>query len=831
MGNWFEDVGHDIRYAVRMLRRNKGFTATAVAALALGIGATTAIFSVVNTVLLQPLPYPQPDRMVQLTLRHGKGNNYQTSLAIPEFMAMRKATRSLEDFCLYDFFGPGINLTGGDRPEQIKGIHVSANYFPLFGAPMALGRPFTQAEDQPGGPRVAVLSFALWRGRFGGDPGIVGRAIQLDGEPYVVTGVIGRNFQPDPAADVWLPLDANPNSIDEAHYLFGAARLKPGATLAQANAELKIETVAFARKVADFQKLMGQDTAFAARRLQDAETGGNLRALLLILLGSVGFVLLIACANVANLLLARATIRKREIAIRAAVGAGRGRIIRQLLTESVLLALAGGAAGLVLGFIGVRALLAINPGNIPRIGEQGSAVSLDWRVLVFTLAVSLITGILFGLIPALNASRSDLNATLKESGARAGTGLRQNKSRSILVIVETSLALVLLVGAFLLIRTFVAMEAVDPGINPHHVLTLQMSLSGQRFEKTSAVAQMEHDAEQRLDAIPGVEAASADCYLPAAGFGYDLTFNILGRAPSGKNPFTGDANWAYVSPQFFKVFQIPLLRGRLFTDLDTAAAPHVVIINQAFTKQYWKKGNPLGQQLKIGIGIGPEFIEAPREIVGIVGDVRDNGLNHDPPAIMYVPTAQINDGVTALANSLAPIYWSVRTQVPPFSLSKQIQQQLRAASGGLPVAHIRSMDQVMGESMARTDFNMVLFTIFAAIALLLAAIGIYGLIAYSVQQRTQEIGIRMALGAGPRDVRNMVVRQGMTLAIIGVAAGIAIALAVTRLMASMLYGVKARDPFVFIFVAVLLAAIALIATYVPARRASRVDPVTALRYE
>ncbi|HEV2499464.1 MAG TPA: ABC transporter permease [Terriglobia bacterium] len=831
MGNWLVDILHDLRYAVRMLRRNPGFTATAVAALALGIGATTAIFSVVNTVLLQPLPYPQPDGLVQLTLHQSNANNYQTSLAVPEFMAMRGATHTLEDFCLYDFGGPGINLTGGDRPEQLKGIHVSANYFPLFGAPMAVGRPFTQEEDRPGGPRLVVISYGLWRSHFGGDRSIVGRTIQLGGEPYEVTGVLGQSFQPDPAADVWLPLDANPNSIDEAHYLLGAARLKPGVSLARANAELKIETEAFKRKLSDFQRLMGNNTTFYARRLQDAETGGNLRTLLFVLLGAVGFVLLIACANVANLLLARATIRKREIAIRAAVGAGRSRIIRQLLTESVLLALAGGAAGLVLGFAGVRALLAINPGNIPRIGDQGSAVSLDWRVLAFTIAVSLVTGVLFGLIPALNASRSDLNATLKESGARAGTGLRQNKSRSILVIVETALALVLLVGAFLLIRTFVAMQAVDPGINPHHVLTMQMSLAGQRFEKTSSVAQMEHNAEERLDAIPGVEAASADCYLPASGFSYDLTFNILGRAPSGKNPFTGDANWAFVSPQFFKVFEIPLIRGRLFTDLDTAAAPHVVIINQALAKQFWKKGNPVGQQMQIGIGIGPEFIEAPRQIIGIVGDVRDNGLNRNPPPIMYVPSAQLNDGVMALANRLSPIYWTVRTQVPPFSLSRQVEQQLRVSSGGLPVAHIRSMDEVMGESLARTDFNMVLFSIFAAIALLLAAIGIYGLIAYSVQQRTQEIGIRMALGAGPRDVRNMVVRQGMTLAIIGVAAGIAIAFAVTRLMASMLYGIKARDPLVFVSVAVLLSLIALLATYLPARRAAKVDPMIALRYE
>jgi putative ABC transport system permease protein len=825
--SWFEDLPKDLRYAARMLRRSPGFAATAIVALALGIGATTAIFSVVNTVLLQPLPYPHANRIVQLMLGFPQGR--QASLSIPEFMAMRGATKTLEDFSLYDFGGPGINLTGGDRPEQLKGIHVSANYFRVFGTPLALGRAFTAEEDRPGGPRLVVISYSLWRSRFGGDRNIVGRVIQIANEPYVVTGVLGPTFHPDPPADVWLPLQANPNSIDEAHFLLGAAMLRPGVSLERANAELKFVAAAFKRKFPPLQRLMGAQVTFSARPLRDAEVD-NVRILLLVLLGAVGFVLLIACANVANLLLARATIRKRELAIRAAVGAGRGRIIRQLLTESVLLSLAGGAAGLAIGYAGVRALLAINPGNIPRIGENGSAVALDWRVLVFTLAVAVTTGILFGLIPSLNASRSDLHATLKESGSRAGTGLRQNKSRSVLVIVEMALALVLLVGAALLIRTFVAMQMADPGFNPHGVLTMQMSLAGDRFQKTSAVAQMEREAEERVGAIPGVVKVTATCELPLQGQ-YDLTFNIIGQPPSGKSPYTGDTDWAFVSPQFFSVFQIPLIRGRLFTDLDTAANPHVVIINEAMANQYWKKGDPVGQQIVIGKGIGPEFIEPARQIVGIVGDVRDYGLDHDPPPIMYVPAAQLNDGVTALGNGLAPIYWAVRAKVPPFSLTRQIQQQLRIATGGLPVAHIESMDQVVGESTARADFNMVLFTIFAGVALLLAGIGIYGLIAYSVEQRTQEIGIRMALGASPRAVRNMVVGQGMKLALIGVGIGVAAGLALTRLIASMLYGVKAWDPLVFISVALVLSLIALAATYIPARRAARVDPVVALRYE
>jgi len=556
----------------------------------------------------------------------------------------------------------------------------------------------------------------------------------------------------------------------------------------------------------------------------------NVRSSLYVLLGAVCFVLLIACANVANLLLARATLRKREIAIRAAVGAGRGRIIRQLLTESVLLSVAGGAVGLVVGFVGVRALLAINPGNIPRIGEHGSAVALDWRVLAFTLLVALVTGVLFGLIPALNASRSDLQTTLKESGARTGTGFRHNKSRSILVVTEVALALVLLAGAALLIRTLVTMRMVNPGFDPHYVLTMQMSLAGPRFEKTASVAEIVRQAEQQVGSVPGVVAVAASRSLPLEGQ-FGLPFNIVGRPLTGKSPYTGGAEWTSVSPEFFKVFRIPLLRGRVFTDEDDAAGPHVVIIDEAMAKRYWPKGNAVGQQIVIAKGVGPQFTEPAREIVGVVGDVRDQGLNRKPPPIMYVPTAQVTDGMTALNNGIAPLLWSVRASVPPFSLRATIQKQLRTASGGLPVAHFQSMDQVVVESTSRTDFNMALLTIFAGVALLLAGIGIYGLIPYSVEQRTQEIGIRMALGASPKSVRNMVVRQGVQLALIGVVVGVGAALALTRLIASMLYGVKAWDPITFIAVAVLLSVIALLATYIPARRAAKVDPMVALRYE
>jgi putative ABC transport system permease protein len=821
--NFLKDLLQDIKYAVRLLTASPGFTVTAVAALALGIGSTTAIFSVVNRVLLQPLPYPDPSRIVALGLSSPQGSGYY--LAVPEYIAMRSASGSLEDVTAYDSAGPGVNLTGGDRPEQLRGTHVSADYFRLFGARTVLGRTFTADEDRPGGPRVVVISSGLWRSHFGADPNIVGRTIDL-GAPTVVIGVLRPGFTSDPPADVFLPLQADPNSVDQAHYLSGAARLKPGVTLAQAEAELHSAAQQFARK---FPAAVGPGSGFTATLLGELEVS-DVRPALMVLLGAVGFVLLIACANVANLLLARATIRRREIAIRAALGAARSRIIRQLLTESVLLSLVGGAVGLGLGFAGVRTLLALSPGDIPRIGEHGAAVSIDLRVLAFTLAVAFVTGVLFGLIPALSASRSDLNTTLKESGARAGTGVGQNKARSLLVVTEMALALALLVGAALLIRTFYDLRSVNPGFDPHNVLTLRMSIVGPRFEKTDALAQMVREAEQRVGSIPGVTAVAATYAVPLQG-GFGLGFTIEGRPLQGNSPNTGGAEWDPISPQFFKVYRIPLRNGRLFNDLDDRAAPGVVIINEAMARKYWPKSNPIGERMTIGHGTGPEFEEPPREIVGIVGDVRDSGLNRDPHPVMYVPLAQINDGVTKLNNSFVPLDWEVRARSQPFALSKQIQDALRVVSGGLPVAHIQTMDEVVSQSTARTNFNMLLLSIFAGAALLLAAIGIYGLMAYSVQQRSQEIGIRMALGATGSAVRNMVVVQGMRLALIGVALGVGLALGLSRLVADMLYGVTDRDPAVFVFVAVVTSLVALAATFIPALRATRVHPVTALRYE
>ena len=818
MGNLWNDIKHSLH----MFFKNPGFTIAAVGALALGIGANTAIFSVVNTVLLKPLTYPEPDRIVQFELTSPEGSGAVAS--ITKFHIWQEQTSVFQDVSAYDFGGPGFNLTG-TVPEQVHGIHVTKDYFKLFGAPIMLGRTFNQQEDLPNGGKVVVLSYGLWQRKFGSNPNIVGTSISLGGEPYTILGVLGPSFETDPVSDIWLPFQFDPNSTNQGHYFLAAGRLKPGVTLAQANAQLKVAADQFRRR---YPGVIGPKEGFAVQPLRDSIVSG-VRSSLFVLLGAVGFVLLIACANVANLLLVRATGRKREFAIRAAMGAGRLRIVGQLLTESVLLSLTGGILGLILGFVGVRALLAISPGDIPRIGENGAGIGIDWRVLLFTLGVSVLTGILFGLFPAVGASRPDLNTTLKESSNRAGTGFRSGIARSLLVISEVSLALVLLIGAALLIRTYLALRHVNPGFDTHNILTMDMSLNSDRYMKTAGVAQLVRDGRERLDAIPGVELSASTCCLPLEG-GFGLPFNIVGR-PLGKDPYTGGAGWMSASPGYFGVFKIPILRGRDFTDRDDGAAPGVVIINQTMAKKYWPKEDPVGQQIVIGKGVGPQFEEPARQIIGIVGDIRDGGLNRDPRPLMIVPQAQVTDGMTALNANIGPVVWLVRTHGDPHQVAAQVAEQLRQASGGFPVARVRSMYQVVVQSTAREDFNMLLLTIFGTSALLLAAIGIYGLMAYSVQQRTQEMGIRMALGADRARIRNLVVWHGMRLALIGVVIGLGAAFGLTRLIASFLFGVKVYDPTVFIAVPVILTSVALVAVWMPASRASHLDPMQALRVE
>jgi predicted permease len=808
-----------------MFRHSLAFTLAAVAALALGIGANTAIFSVVDAVLLKPVPFPEPDRLVMLMNTSPQGQFPAASPA--KFIHWRQQTAVVEDVAA--FRTNVVNYTGNSSPEQLRAAQVSADYFHLFGVPVVRGRAFTAQEDLPGGEKVALISQGLWTRRFGSDPGVIGKTISLSGDPFIVIGIVSSSFDIQefgPAPELWIPFQIDPNTTDQGNYFTVAGKLKPGVTLAQAAERLQASAAEFRQK---YPTAMPANQGFGATRLQDAFVA-NVRPTLLVLLGAVSFVLLIACANVANLLLVRATGRRREIAIRAAIGAGRGRLIRQLLTESVVLSLAGGACGLVLGVTGIRALLSVNTAGLPRIGQDGSLVGVDWRVLAFTLLVSVGTGILFGLVPALQASHADLSATLKESAGRSGTGFRQNKTRSLLVVSEVALALVLLIGSALLIRTSLALRAVDPGFDAGHVLTMRMSLSGPRFQTSDGVEQMVREGIERLRALPGVEAASATCCVPLEG-GYGLPFTIVGR-PLQQGPFTGGGGWLTISPGYFEVFQIPIKRGRTLTERDDRLAPPVVLINEAMAKQFWKDGgDPLNDRLVIGKGIMREFAdESPRQIIGVVGDVRDGGLNNDPGPRMYVPQAQLPDAANALNVRITPMAWVVRTRVAPFTLSAAIQEQLRQVTG-LPVSDVRTMDEVVSRSTSRQRFNMLLMTVFGASALLLAAIGIYGLMAYSVQQRTQEIGIRLALGADAADVKRMIVLQGMRLAIVGVGVGLASAFGLTRFIASILYGVKAWDPLVFVGVPVLLAAVALLAVWLPAGRASRVSPIVALRYE
>jgi putative ABC transport system permease protein len=809
------------KHSLRMFSKNPGFTLAAIAALALGIGTNTAIFTVVNAVLLKPLTYPDADRIVQFQLTSPDGSGIGAS--IPKFFKWKAQTSVFQDVAAYDFGGPGFNLTGGS-PEQVQGIHVTEGYFRLFGAPVMLGRTFTPQEDAPDGGKVVVLSYGLWKRRFGSNPNIVGTTISLGNEGYTVVGVLGKSFFSDPEADILLPFQFDPNSANQGHYFLAAGRLKPGVTLAQANAMLKVAADQFRRQ---YPEALGPKDGFAVQPLRDSIVS-DVRSSLLVMLGAVSLVLLIACANVANLLLIHATGRKREFAIRAALGAGRTRIILQLLTESVLLSVTGGILGLLLGYFGVRTLLALSPGDIPRIGEHGAAVGLDWRVLAFTLAVSLLTGILFGLFPAIAASRPDLNSTLKESSNRSGTGFRQSKARSLLVISEVSLALVLMIGATLLIRTFLAIRGVNPGFRSDHVLTLQMSLTGDRYQKTAGVAQLSRNGRERLNAIPGVEVSATTCCLPLEG-GYGLPFDVVGR-PVQKGQQDG-AGWMSASPGYFQAFKIPILRGRDFTEQDSTGAPGVVLINQAMAKHYWPKEDPLGQQIVIGKETGPQFAEPARQIIGIVGDIHDGGLNRDPRPLMIVPLAQVPDGMTALMARVGPVEWLLRTHTDPHQFIAAVTDQLRQASGGFPVSHVRAMDEIVIRSTARESFNMLLLTIFGAAALILASIGIYGLMAYSVQQRTQELGIRMALGADRGKIRNLVVRQGMQLAIIGVVVGIAAAFGLTRLIASFLFGVKSWDPIAFVSIPILLLLVALAAVWLPAARAAKLDPMQALRVE
>jgi putative ABC transport system permease protein len=819
----------DLKHALRMFRENPGFTATAVAALMLGIGANTAIFSVVNAVLLKPVPFPNPASLVEL-MNSQNGAPTGPAASPAKFMHWRAQTDVLEDVAA--FRGNSLNYTGGDIPERVSANQVSEAYFRVFGAPVIRGRGFSEEEDLPNGPKVAVISYDFWQRRLDGDPDVIGKRLPLSGDTYTVVGVVGPEFDMrqfgDP--DLWVPFQLDPGTTDQGHFFRAAGRLKPGVSLQQAQTRLEASAAQYRER---FPNALGKDAGFSALSFQEALVGPLARKGLWVMLGAVAFVLLIACANVANLLLVRATGRGREIAIRSAMGAGRGRIIRQLLTESVLLSLTGGVLGLVVGFLGMRALLAVNTAGLPRLGEGGTLMGLDWRVVGFTLALSFATGILFGLVPALVSSRTDLNSVIKDSASRSGSGFRQNKTRSILVTLEVGLAVVLLIGAALLIRTTIALGRVDPGFDPHNVVTMRTSLSGPRFTKSNDVEQMARIALERVRAMPGVAAATATCCVPLQG-GYGLPFNIIGRENPGPGPYTGGGGFVATSPGYFETFGIPVLRGRPFDDRDDVNAPPVVVISESLAKQFWKDGaDPLQDRMLIGGGAAnmSQLAEEPvRQIIGVVGDVRARGLGNDPGPIMYIPQAQMPDALNALNLRITPMAWVVRTQVEPTTISARIQDELRQATG-LPVTDVRSMEDVVRISTSQQRLSMLLMSIFGGMALLLAAIGIYGLMAYSVQQRTQEIGIRMALGAEAARVKRMVIRQGMALVGIGLVVGLVAAFYAAKLLGAFLFEVEPRDIPVFVTVPVVLALIALAAVWFPAGRASRVDPLDAVRYE
>ncbi len=817
-----ESLLADVTQSVRLMRKDPSFTAIAIAALALGIGANSAIFSVVDKVLLQPLPYPEPDRLMLLGEKYPYGAQYATS--IPKYMAWRN-NDVFSAMAIYDQGGPGLNLASNGRAVQIKGLHVSVDFFKVFGVRPFEGRTFSASEDLPGGPRVAVISESLWRSRFASDPRIVGKSIVLNSEAYSVVGIMPASYIAEPAAEIWIPLEADPASSNQASYLAVAARLKPGISVGQARAEMKLIGERFRRT---HPHVMEKNESVAVTPARDAVVE-DVRTALLVLAGAVFFVLLIACGNVANLLLSRGVSRQRELAIRAAVGASRWRIVRQLLTESVMLALLGGATGLLVGAWGVRALLLAVPGNIPRLqgADQSAFALLDWRIALFTVAVSLLTGIAFGLFPALHISNPDVSSMLKKTGIRLASGRRQNRVRKALVAAEVALSLVLLTSAALLIQTFRALSTSDPGIDPHGVMTLLTSLNGGRYSTTAKVDNLAVQVIRRMESLPGVTATSLSLGVPTET-DIELSFNIAGKPPKGGQSFNGDEQYRFITPDYFAVFRVPLLRGRFFAATDGANSAKVVLINRSMANKYWPHENPIGQVITIGAGLGPEFKDAP-QIIGVVADVRETGLDDKNLCVMYVPQSQVPDSLTRLMNDSFPLVWSIRSSLDGTSLRVAFERELHAVDGQMAISDFRSMEQILSASITRQHFNMLLLSLFGGIALLLAAIGTYGAMSYSVEQQKQELGIRMALGAGKRDIAGLVVGQGMTPALLGVGGGLVIAFGVTRLLASLLYGVKADDPVTFAVVAVVLLSVGFVAIFVPARRAISVDPAVAIR--
>jgi predicted permease len=836
---WLDVLWQDLTYCTRSLRRQPSFTTIAVLTLALGIGATTAIFSVVDAVLLRPLRTPAAERLVRLVNRYRGVDTPTASIRNLRVWAMQDAV--LEDVSAHRL--ELVNLTGTSAPEQIPAARVSVNFLHLFSAPVAIGRVFTVDEDRVGGPRVVLLSHEFWTRRFGADPRVVGRTLVLGGAPHLVVGVVGAGFdteQFDERPDVWLPFQLGLDRRDFGDLFLVSGRLRPGVALATADAQLRVAYAQYRRESPEFAAAMPETATFGVEPLQASMTR-EMRGPLLLLQVAVIVVLLIACVNVAALVLARAAGRARELAIRAAIGAGRWRVARQLLTESLVLSALGGAVGLALSAVAVRALLAFYPVEhplfitvstltLPRIPANGAGLGLNWRVLAFTAALSLLTAVVFGLAPALRASRADLIGDLRTADGRVSDAGRRVHRRAWSVVIEMALSVMLLVASTLLIRSFVAIHRVNPGFDGHHVMTLRMSVSGTPSETRDGLTRLTRAGAAQLGSIPGVLSSGATCCLPLDTV-WQLQFIVAGR-PLNEQPWHGFAGWTFVSPGYFDVFKIPLRRGRTFTERDDATGPPVVLINEAMARLFWKAGDPLNDRLIIGRGMRPEYLDdSPRQIIGIVGDVRDTALNRPPRPAMYVPMAQVPDSVNVLNLRLLPIAWVVRTEKDPRPRGAVMQHELEQASQGLPVARIRSMEDVASQSTARMQFLISLMTTFAVCAVVLAAIGVYGVTTYAVQRRTHEIGIRLALGATAAQVRRMLAAENLRSIVAGVVLGAVGAVGVARLLAALLFGVTARDPATLVVIALVLGLVAWVSVWIPSMRVTRIDPTTALRHD
>jgi predicted permease len=811
--NMFADLMQDLRYGLRMLAKSPGFTAIAVLALALGIGANSAIFSVVNTVLLRPLPYKSPEQLM-MVWEDATHLGFPLNTPAPaNFIDWREQNTVFDSMAAMAH--RSFNLTGAGEPERFDGRRVSANLFNLLGVEPVLGRTFLQEEDQPGA-RVVILSYGVWQRRFGGDPAIIGRPLTLDGESYTVVGVMPRTVQLPTLEgwhdQLWVPMafDSEEAALRGSHYLEVIARLKPGMTQQQAQAEMNTIAARLEQQYPETNTRTGARVQSLHDRLV-----GNIKPALLVLLGAVGFVLLIACANVANLLLARAAVRQKEIALRLALGASRSRLTRQFLTESVLLAGIGGAAGLVLSFIGLRVLQAFIPASV----AQAQTISMDVKVLLFTGAVSLLTGLIFGLAPASQASHSNLNDTLKESGRDAAASRRGNRIRSALVVSEVAVSFLLLIGAGLLISSFVNLLRLDPGYRAENLLTAKIVLPDTKYPDRERRVAFFSELLRRVHALPGVESAAAASNLPLTYHGDSMPIGIEGREdpPPDQRP---DVIYRTVSPGYFHTMGIRVVQGRDFTAQDHSDAPRAVVISEKTARYFWPGENPIGKRLKPGSATS----DGPwREVVGVVADVRQNDFAAEPKMQMYFSYEQVI--------SLTPNALVVRTLVDPLSLATTVRNAVWSIDKDQPVSDIRTMEEIVSSAVARQRFSTMLLGVFAALALVLAAVGIYGVMSYSVAQRTREIGIRIALGAQRGDVLKMTVFSGLKLVFAGVAIGILAALVVTRVMASLLFGISATDPVTFASIAVVLVSVAAFASYIPARRATRIDPMLALRYQ